>query len=202
MKIPFLRINIKLKNPVKFIWLKAIKGPGIDFRVPGLKRSSQVNIIGFEAEWTILDINRQISQQWTEGNPQAFQNVNPTRYDDTYAYTNSGPNKPVFGVELLDTVDHYTKNERTVKYAFLLITLTFAVYFFCEVLKKQKVHPLQYGLVGTALVIFFILLLSLSEHLGFDPAYFVAASATILLITLYSRSIFSEMASATSAKSK
>ena len=53
MKIPFLRINIKLKNPVKFIWLKAIKGPGIDFRVPGLKRSSQVNIIGFEAEWTI-----------------------------------------------------------------------------------------------------------------------------------------------------
>ena len=63
MKIPFLRINIKLKNPVKFIWLKAIEGPSIDFRVPELKRSSQVNIIGFEAEWTILDINRQMAQQ-------------------------------------------------------------------------------------------------------------------------------------------
>jgi inner membrane protein len=88
-------------------------------------------------------------------------------------------------------VDHYTKNERTVKYAFLLITLTFTVYFFCEILKKQKVHPLQYGLVGAALVIFFILLLSLSEHLGFDPAYVVSSSATILLISLYSRSIFS-----------
>ncbi len=190
MKIPFLRINIKLKNPVKFIWLKAIKGPGIDFRVPGLKRSSQVNIIGFEAEWTILDINRQISQQWTESNPQAFQNVNPVRYADSYE--SAANTKPVFGVELLNTVDHYTKNERTVKYAFLLITLTFAVYFFCEVLKKQKVHPLQYGLVGAALVIFFILLLSLSEHIGFDPAYGVASVATILLITLYSRSIFSE----------
>ena len=105
----------------------------------------------------------------------------------------------MFGVELLDTVDHYTKNERTVKYAFLLITLTFAVYFFCEVLKKQKVHPLQYGLVGAVLVIFFILLLSLSEHLGFDPAYFIAASATILLIAFYSRSIFSEKKYATVA---
>ncbi len=104
---------------------------------------------------------------------------------DTFGY-----DKPVFGVEFLDTVDHYTKNERTVKYAFLLITLTFAVYFFCEVLKKQKVHPLQYGLVGAALVIFFILLLSLSEHIGFDPAYGVASVSTILLITFIQQKYF------------
>ena len=166
--------------------------PSPKFEGQFLPDTSTTSAKGFEAEWNILDINRQISQQWTETNPQAFQNVNPTRYDDPYAYTNSGPNKPVFGVELLDTVDHYTKNARTVKYAFLLITLTFAVYFFCEVLKKQKVHPLQYGLVGAALVIFFILLLSLSEHVGFDPAYGVASVSTILLISLYSRSIFSE----------
>ena len=166
--------------------------PSPKFEGQFLPDTSTISANGFQAEWTILDINRQISQQWTEGNPQAFQNANPNRYVDAYAYENAANNKPVFGVELIDTVDHYTKNERTVKYAFLLITLTFAVYFFCEVLKKQKVHPLQYGLVGAALVIFFILLLSLSEHLGFDPAYFVAASATILLITLYSRSIFSE----------
>ena len=168
------------------------KWPSPKFQGQFLPDTSTVSTKGFEAEWNILDINRQISQQWTQGNPQVFQNVDPMRYNDPYAYTNSNPNKPVFGVELLDTVDHYTKNERTVKYAFLLITLTFAVYFFCEVLKKQKVHPLQYGLVGAALVIFFILLLSLSEHLGFDPAYGIAAAATILLITLYSRSIFSE----------
>jgi len=173
--------------------------PSPKFEGQFLPDTSTTSAKGFKAEWNILDINRQISQQWTESNPQAFQNVNTTRYIDPYAYANSGTNKPVFGVELLDTVDHYTKNARTVKYAFLLITLTFAVYFFCEVLKKQKVHPLQYGLVGAALVIFFILLLSLSEHLGFDPAYFVAASATILLITFYSRSIFSEKKYATVA---
>ncbi len=166
--------------------------PSPKFEGQFLPDTSTTSAKGFNAEWNILDINRQIAQQWTENNPQVFQNVNPNRYTDPYMYDNTSNNKPVFGVELLDTVDHYTKNARTVKYAFLLITLTFAVYFFCEVLKKQKVHPLQYGLVGAALVIFFILLLSLSEHLGFDPAYFIAASATILLITLYSRSIFSE----------
>ncbi len=166
--------------------------PSPKFEGRFLPDTSTVSTSGFEATWTILDINRQISQQWTEGNPQTFQNVNPNRSAETYAYDHSTNTQPVFGVELLDTVDHYTKNERTVKYAFLLITLTFAVYFFCEVLKKQKVHPLQYGLVGAALVIFFILLLSLSEHIGFDPAYAVASASTILLITLYSRSIFSE----------
>ena len=173
--------------------------PSPKFEGQFLPDTSTISASGFEAEWTVLDINRQIAQQWTENNPQVFQNVNPNRNADSYAYDNTSNNKPVFGVELLDTVDHYTKNARTVKYAFLLITLTFAVYFFCEVLKKQKVHPLQYGLVGAALVIFFILLLSLSEHLGFDPAYFVAASATILLITFYSRSIFSEKKYATVA---
>ncbi len=163
--------------------------PSPKFEGQFLPDTSIISGSGFEAEWTILDINRQITQQWTDSNPQLFENIAPSRSRDIYM--NNSPNsKPVLGVELLDTVDHYTKNERTVKYAFLLITLTFAVYFFCEVLKKQKVHPLQYGLVGAALVIFFILLLSLSEHLGFDPAYFIASSATILLISLYSRSIF------------
>ncbi|MEP6794057.1 MAG: cell envelope integrity protein CreD [Saprospiraceae bacterium] len=171
--------------------------PSPKFEGQFLPDTSTISDKGFEASWTILDINRQITQQWTDVNPQSFQNVSTYRYNDPNGYDTSAAKTPVFGVELFDTVDHYTKNERTVKYAFLLITLTFAVYFFCEVLKKQKVHPLQYGLVGAALVIFFILLLSLSEHLGFDPAYVVASLATILLITLYSRSIFSEKRYAT-----
>ncbi|MFZ1677767.1 MAG: cell envelope integrity protein CreD [Saprospiraceae bacterium] len=171
--------------------------PSPKFEGQFLPDTSTINDKGFEASWKILDINRQITQQWTDVNPQSFQNVSIYRYNDPNGYETSAAKTPVFGVELFDTVDQYTKNERTVKYAFLLITLTFAVYFFCEVLKKQKVHPLQYGLVGAALVIFFILLLSLSEHLGFDPAYVVASLATILLISLYSRSIFSEKRYAT-----
>jgi len=207
-KIDF-RIRLNLKGS-QGIYFSPVAGnnkvkmssswPSPKFEGQFLPDTSTISDKGFEASWTILDINRQITQQWTDVTPQTFQNAtSASRYTDQYAYNASTPNLTVFGVELFDTVDHYTKNERTVKYAFLLITLTFAVYFFCEVLKKQRVHPLQYGLVGAALVIFFVLLLSLSEHLGFDPAYLVASFATISLITLYSRSIFSEKRYATLA---
>jgi len=164
--------------------------PSPKFEGQFLPDTSTISKNGFHARWTILDINRQISQQWTDETSQVLRPAMASRYmaygDDT------NENRTALGVELIDTVDHYTKNERTVKYAFLLVTLTFVVYFFCEVLKKQKVHPLQYGLVGAALVIFFILLLSLTEHIGFDLAYGVSTPATVILIYLYSRTIFSE----------
>ncbi len=166
--------------------------PSPKFEGQFLPDTSTISKDGFNARWTILDINRQITQQWTNATPQELPAVTSGRYNDGNVNESNTGIRSVLGVELLDTVDHYTKNERTVKYAFLLITLTFVIYFFCEVLKKQKVHPLQYGLVGSALVIFFILLLSLSEHIGFDMAYIVASLSTIGLITLYSRSIFTE----------
>ena len=166
--------------------------PSPKFEGQFLPDSSHVSKDGFKAHWTILDINRQISQQWTDAAPQQLSFVQPARDGSHDIGKIPNHNRSVLGVELIDTVDHYVKNERTVKYAFLLITLTFVVYFFCEILKKQKVHPLQYGLVGAALVIFFILLLSLSEHIGFDIAYLASSLATILLITFYSRSIFTE----------
>src|SRR4030095_14374452 len=162
--------------------------PSPKFEGQFLPDTSTIDKSGFTAKWSILDINRQIAQQWTDATPLKLSAVSPYQYGRSYP--TDGGAVSVLGVELLDTVDQYTKTERTVKYAFLLITLTFVVYFFCEILKKQKVHALQYGLVGASLVIFFILLLSLSEHIGFDPAYFVSSFATILLITLYSRSIF------------
>jgi inner membrane protein len=164
--------------------------PSPKFEGQFLPDSSEISKEGFKANWKILDINRQISQYWTESTLQPLLPAVASRYRSSGDMT--GDHHATLGVELIDPVDHYTKNERTVKYAFLLITLTFVVYFFCEVLKKQKVHPLQYGLVGAALVIFFILLLSFSEYIGFDPAYFISSLSTIILITLYSRTIFTE----------
>jgi inner membrane protein len=79
---------------------------------------------------------------------------------------------------------------RSVKYALLFIALTFCVFFFIEVLQKTKVHPLQYVLVGFALCIFYTLLLSLSEYVGFDIGYAIASLATVGLITLYIKSVF------------
>ncbi|HUG72604.1 MAG TPA: cell envelope integrity protein CreD [Steroidobacteraceae bacterium] len=90
-----------------------------------------------------------------------------------------------FGVSFVDPVDHYLKSERAAKYAFLFIGLTFAGFFLTEVLRRVSVHPVQYGLVGLALAMFFLLLLSFSEHIGFAGAYAVSAAACVGLITFY-----------------
>lgn len=90
-----------------------------------------------------------------------------------------------FGVSFVDPVDHYLKSERATKYAFLFVGLTFALFFLFEVLRRFSVHPVQYGLVGLALAVFFLLLLSLSEHLGFAMAYAISAVSSVLLIGYY-----------------
>ncbi|MFV3404338.1 MULTISPECIES: cell envelope integrity protein CreD [Pseudomonas] len=92
---------------------------------------------------------------------------------------------PSFGVSFVDPVDQYLKSERAIKYALLFIALTFAGFFLFEVLKHLCVHPVQYILVGVALAFFYLLLLSLSEHLGFGLAYGISASACVLLIGFY-----------------
>jgi len=94
-------------------------------------------------------------------------------------------NSRYFGVSLIDPVDQYVKSDRAIKYALLFIALTFAGFFLFEILKHLSVHPVQYGLVGLALAFFYLLLISLSEHIAFDLAYLIASSACILLIGFY-----------------
>jgi len=96
-----------------------------------------------------------------------------------------GMENAAFAVALVDPVDRYLKTDRAMKYALLFLVLVFGAVFFIEVLKGVAVHPLQYGLSGLALAIFFLLLLALSEHLGFGPAYGLAAVACIVLIATY-----------------
>ncbi|QTT86487.1 cell envelope integrity protein CreD [Pseudomonas chlororaphis] len=90
-----------------------------------------------------------------------------------------------FGVSFIDPVDQYLKSDRAIKYALLFITLTFAGFFLFEVLKSLAVHPVQYALVGVALAFFYLLLLSLSEHIGFALAYLLSAGACVTLIGFY-----------------
>lgn len=96
----------------------------------------------------------------------------------------------VFGVTMLQPADQYAKTMRSVKYAILFIGLTFSLFFIVELMQKKPVHPLQYVLVGLALVIFYSLLLAFSEYILFDYAYLIAAIATVTLITLYAKSHF------------
>ncbi|PCR98535.1 cell envelope integrity protein CreD [Pseudomonas fluorescens] len=90
-----------------------------------------------------------------------------------------------FGVSFIDPVDQYLKSDRAIKYALLFIVLTFAGFFLFEILKSLAVHPVQYALVGVALAFFYLLLLSLSEHIGFALAYLLSASGCVLLIGFY-----------------
>lgn len=90
-----------------------------------------------------------------------------------------------FGVSLMQPADQYAKTERSAKYAILVIGLTLSLFFIIEILQKKPLHPVQYVLIGLALVIFYTLLLSIGEFLVFNLAYAIAASATIMLISLY-----------------
>jgi inner membrane protein len=89
------------------------------------------------------------------------------------------------GVSFIQPVDLYQTVERSVKYGFLFILLTFAAFFLFEVLRQLSIHPVQYALVGAALAIFFLLLISLSEHIGFVRAYAIATCACVALIGYY-----------------
>lgn len=89
------------------------------------------------------------------------------------------------GFELLQPVDVYQQSERSIKYAFLFIVLTFTVLILFELIKKLRIHPVQYTFVGLALIVFYLLLISLSEHLDFTTAYLIATLASTGLLTLY-----------------
>jgi inner membrane protein len=95
-----------------------------------------------------------------------------------------------FGVDLIDPVDDYLKSMRSVKYAIMTLALTFLVFFLVEILNGRRIHPFPYILVGLALCLFYILLISLSEQMDFNPAYLISSFTVILMITLYSISIF------------
>lgn len=92
---------------------------------------------------------------------------------------------PAFTTSLIEPVDHYQLTERAIKYAILFIGLTFFSFFLFESLTSLRVHPIQYLLVGAALVLFYLMLLAFSEHLGFTLAYIIASLSCSLLIAIY-----------------
>ena len=99
----------------------------------------------------------------------------------------------LFGVELLNPVDHYQQSFRSVKYSLMFIGLTFLTFLLIEVLTRKKLHPIQYVLTGFTLIIFYSLLVSLSEHTGFAIAYIISSVSIILLITFYIKASFGKM---------
>ena len=122
---------------------------------------------GFKSRWKVLNFNRNFPQQWK---------------NNEYKVTDAD-----FGVKLVTVADHYQKSSRSAKYAILVILFVFLSFFLNEIITKQRVHPFQYILVGFSILIFYLLLLSISEQLGFNLAYFISAVAVIIMVLFYSR---------------
>ena len=135
-----------------------------------LPNDRKITESNFSASWKVLELNRNYPQKWI---------------DNDVSLNNSA-----FGVELLLPVETYQITERSMKYAILFIALTFIVFFFVEMMRKLKVHPIQYILVGFGLILFYLLLLSLSEQMGFGLAYLIASFGIVTMITSYAFSIF------------
>jgi len=144
-----------------------------------LPHENTVNDSGFTAVWKTSDFQSTVPHQWTE--PHG-------KYSDGFS-DGSIQNIPGCSTTLVFGATDYQVTTRAVKYAITVIGLTFMMFFFIEVLGRKSVHPFQYILIGIALVIFYTLLLSFSEHIPFNASYALAASMTIGLVTLYSSAI-------------
>jgi inner membrane protein len=148
--------------------------PAFDGRY--LPDSEKISKDHFEAHWKISEFNRDF--------PKIFTGTSSSKYSVASS---------AFGVILLSPFDAYAQTMRSLKYAILVIALTFFAYFFTEIFQKKPVHPLQYILIGMALVVFYILLLSISEYILFPAAYLTASSATVILLSWYTFSIFNKL---------
>lgn len=168
--LSFLPFGKETRVALKSPW------PSPSFMGSFLPVERQVRDMGFEALWNVSWFGRSYPQQW--------------RIDEAAEVASAESiDGSAFGVELLVPVDGYQKTERASKYGVLFLLLTFLTFFLYEQFNPFTLHPVQYLLVGSALCLFYLLLLSISEHAPFGLAYLAASSATVLLIGGYSMAI-------------
>lgn len=172
-------IDISLKGSEELFFVPVGKNTRVvmnsSWKDPSFKGSflpeREITPEGFSASWNVLHFNRNYPQKWVESN----YNIEASK----------------FGVNLLIAADHYQKSLRSSKYSILVISLSFLMFFLIEVTQKLRIHAFQYILIGLALMIFYTLLLSISEHIGFNLAYWISCVSVIALIAYYSGSVLS-----------
>lgn len=130
-----------------------------------------INNAGFTANWQTTELATNIHTLWNKCQSSA---------NDCQALLDQE-----VGVSLFESVDIYQQTTRTAKYGLLFLAITFATFLLYEVLCQLNIHPVQYGLVGLALALFFLLLLSFAEHIGFARAYLIASTSCITLLSFY-----------------
>jgi inner membrane protein len=145
--------------------------PSPSFNGAFLPAGREVAKDGFAADWKILHINRNYPQFWENAQ---------------YRVSDSA-----FGVKLILTADIYQKSMRLAKYSIMFLVFTFATFFFSEIMNKRRIHPIQYVLIGLAVLIFYALVLALSEHMRFNLAYLLSAASVTCIISGYAKAISS-----------
>ncbi len=146
----------------------------------------QVGVSGFSARWAVSSLASSAAADLVSGSalPELSESDAPYRLKAPETHpTRKGLD--VLAVELIDPVNPYVMSDRAIKYGLMFIALTFVTVGLTELLTGRRVHPVQYLLVGLALSLFFLLLLSLSEHLPFLVSYLIAAGAAAVVLTQY-----------------
>jgi len=159
--------------------------PHPSFSGAPLPESREVSDSGFTARWSVQDFGRPYPARWTS-------------FDMNREQLAGQAHASAFGVSLVQPVDVYQQAERAVKYALLFVVLTFLLFFLWEVFSATLLHPMQYTFVGFAICVFYLLLVSISEHTGFDVAYSSSSAVTILLIAGYAKAVLGGLRPATS----
>jgi inner membrane protein len=136
-----------------------------------LPKDKTISPQGFKAHWIANEYNSQVEDYWTS------------------LETNLDKRHPSINAGFLQMADEYQKNMRTAKYALLIIALSFLTFFAFEYVYKKKIHPLQYSMVGIALAVFYMLLVAMTEHIGFNKGYVISAIAVISIICTYIHAI-------------
>ena len=132
-----------------------------------LPAKREVSESGFQAQWQSSWFANNLGERFASGNDTGWENF------------------PAFSVAVTTPADQYQLTDRATKYAILLIALTFMAFFVFETLTAQRLHPMQYLLVGLSLVMFYLLLLALSEHIGFTVAWIIASLIGALMNGIY-----------------
>lgn len=156
--------------------------------------TSRIDGGGFEAQWRVASVATDVQRRYLAGGmvqPLGSGGGDTRMHDGT---TRPAGTLEALGVVLANPVDAYTQADRATKYGVLFVVLTFVGFFMFEMIRGTPIHPIQYGLVGLALAIFFLLLVSLSEHLRFGVAYVIASVACIGLIGFYLSAVLRSVA--------
>ena len=165
-----------------------------------LPSERNINNNGFLAKWDvsnlvrnypqIIDINEDKYDDFYDENNSNI-DINEDKYDDSYAENNSNNENTVIKTGLFDSITDYTQITRASKYGILFIMMSLVIVYIFEVISRRFTHYVQYLIVGLSLIIFYLLLLSLSEHIGFEWAYLISSLAIVIPNSLYIMSLTS-----------